>query len=463
MTTLFAPLRNFFPIPVAILLTFALAVCPGRAETVKVSPGENLQTVVNANPEGTTFLLQPGVYRMQTVAPRNSDIFTGEPGAILNGSQVLTFGAEYASGFWGTRATVLPVDDGQCQPAKPLCNNDQDLFVDGVLQTPAAQLVGLKAGEWYFDRKAGMVYIPTSPAGHLVELGMAQFAFAGIASNVWIENLTVEEYANPAQTGAVGGYKEGSNWIVSHVESRFNHGTGISLGQGGMMGAAIVGSTNSVVSYTELGWNNYAGYGDSWEAGGAKFWDTVNLTVVGNYVHDNDGSGLWSDYNNIGTLYEKNLIVNNTGAGINHEISYRATIVGNTVENNGISTTGYLDSAQIELLNSSNVEIASNTVEVAAAGGAGIAVINEERGIGTYGPWISAYNSIHNNLVIYYGEIGHTGLANYAPSVSTAGTLFDYNQYIVKAGGTEHWTWDTNMDWSQLHDVGQELHGRCCD
>src|SRR5579863_1924592 len=199
--------------------------------TIQLAPGSNVQAVVKAAPAGTTFLLSAGVYRMQSVLPKNNDTFIGNGSVIFNGSQLLAFAANpLGSGFWVAPASVLAPDLGFCNAAHPLCNNDQDLFIDGVLQTPATALAGLAAGSWYFDRAAGEVYVPSNPAGHAVELGMAQFAFSGTASGVVVQHVIVEEYANPAQTGAVGGYKDGNAWIARYVESRFNHGTGISLG-----------------------------------------------------------------------------------------------------------------------------------------------------------------------------------------------------------------------------------------
>src|ERR1700676_5061611 len=60
------------------------------AATINVSPTQNIQTVVNANPSGTTFVIAAGLYRMQSVTPKDGDIFLGQPGAILNGSRQLT-------------------------------------------------------------------------------------------------------------------------------------------------------------------------------------------------------------------------------------------------------------------------------------------------------------------------------------------------------------------------------------
>src|SRR5208337_247458 len=60
-----------------------------HAATVTLSPGANIQSAVNANPNGTAFILQTGVYRMQSVVPKQGDSFTGQTGADLNGSQRL--------------------------------------------------------------------------------------------------------------------------------------------------------------------------------------------------------------------------------------------------------------------------------------------------------------------------------------------------------------------------------------
>jgi hypothetical protein len=57
--------------------------------SVTLSPGANIQSAINSNSAGTAFILQPGVYRMLSL-PQTGDSFTGQTGADLNGSQVLT-------------------------------------------------------------------------------------------------------------------------------------------------------------------------------------------------------------------------------------------------------------------------------------------------------------------------------------------------------------------------------------
>jgi len=441
--------------------------------TVKLTPGENIQTAVNAAPAGTTFVLTAGTYRMQSVKPKAYDVFEGQGTAILNGSEVLTFEKESeTSTLWVAAATVGAPASGQCQEGHPLCGYDQDLFVDGSVQNPASSLEGLTSGSWYLDRSTGKVYLPENPTGHVVELGMTQFAFCSNVPGVQVEYMIVEHYASPAQTGAVGCYKEGTGWIVNHVEARFNHGTGIGLGpagqilhsyvhNNGQMGVAIQGGTGSKVIDNEISWNNYAGYERNWEAGGSKFWETTNLLVESNYVHDNNGNGLWTDCNNVGTVYQSNTVVNNLGIGILHEISYNAVISLNTVEGNHFDLISPLNlwSSEIVLANSQNVEVYGNTVEVPATNADGIGILNELRGTGSLGVWVASNNNVHNNTITYLGSGGSSGMISYPGGPAVTGNQFDFNKYVLEDAGSLHWTWMKLLDFAQLQAAGQELHG----
>ena len=50
-----------------------------------ISVGQSIQSAVNANPEGTTFVIKAGVHRRQSVKPKSRMTFIGEPGAVLDG------------------------------------------------------------------------------------------------------------------------------------------------------------------------------------------------------------------------------------------------------------------------------------------------------------------------------------------------------------------------------------------
>jgi Glycosyl hydrolases family 28/Bacterial Ig-like domain (group 3)/Right handed beta helix region/Bacterial Ig-like domain (group 2) len=445
---------------------------PSVLPSVTISPGADIQAAVTAAPAGTVFVLLAGVYRMQTIVPKDGDTFTGQGSVDLNGSQVLTFLP--AAALWAAPAISNSVPTGVCNSTHPLCGYVQDLFIDGTLQTLVSSNVNLQPGNWYFDRVHNKVYIPTAPTGHVIELGNATYAFTGVATGVQIDNVTLEKYATPAHAGTVGGFPRGSNWIINNVESRWNHGTGINLGPGsqilnsfihnnGQMGIEIVGGTGSTVLNNEISFNNYAGFDQGWEAGGSKLWATTNLVVKLNNVHDNNGIGLWTDGGNVNTLYDSNTVTNNFNEGIKHEISYSAVISNNIVKGNGYSPSVWLGNGQICIQNSSNVEVLGNTVEVpVASGGNGIVIINQNRGTGKLGPLISANDYVHNNTVTYLGPLGFSGAGDDTGGTPPTGDSFDYNQYtVVKAAGW-HWRWFQNtnwMNWSQFRVAGQELHG----
>ena len=105
---------------------------------------------------------------------------------------------------------------------------------------PSTQVLSkgnVKAGSFYFDYADDRIYLADDPKGRKVEATVAAFAFESLASNVLIENLIIEKYANPAQkgqsiAGAVG-------WTVKNSEIRLNSGAGIHVGNGASVSAAI--------------------------------------------------------------------------------------------------------------------------------------------------------------------------------------------------------------------------------
>src|SRR5262249_3898813 len=102
----------------------------------------------------------------------------------------------------------------------------------------------------------------------------------------------------------------------------------------GQMGIGTYDTDGLIVSNNDLSGNNTAGFDWMWEAGGTKFSWSRSLIVRHNYSHHNHGNGLWTDTDNINVLYENNIVSDNEGDGIYHEISYDAVIRNNLVERN---------------------------------------------------------------------------------------------------------------------------------
>jgi len=73
------------------LVALAVAVSAGcvhsaPSQHVIVSPGQNIQEIVASSPEGTRFEFRPGVYRQQTIYPKNRQEFIGQAGVIMSGA-----------------------------------------------------------------------------------------------------------------------------------------------------------------------------------------------------------------------------------------------------------------------------------------------------------------------------------------------------------------------------------------
>jgi hypothetical protein len=99
--------------------------------------------------------------------------------------------------------------------------------------------------------------------------------------------------------------------------------------------------------------------------------------VRNNYVHDNNGPGLWTDINNYEVVYENNTVVGNLGYGIFHEISFDAVIRNNVVLDTRSRDPGssFYGGGQIVVSASPNVEIYGNRVR----GAPGIGILQQSR------------------------------------------------------------------------------------
>jgi Right handed beta helix region len=448
--------------------------CASSAEEggpIVLTPGQDIQAIVSSAPEGARFLFEPGIYRQQTIYPKHRQAFTGQDGVILSGAMELTSWTK-VSGLWQADGLPLPLDaHGECVDGGNLCTLREDLFVDGRLYERVASLLDLGPERWYYED--GRAYLADDPTGRSVELGVTPLAFGGDAEHVVIESLVVEKYAPDAQYGAIH-LEHARGWLISDVTVRWNHGLGLFFGPGtrviggsfnhnGQMGMGGHGE-GSAVEGVEIAFNNYAGYDAGWEAGGTKFANTTGLVVRGSCVHHNEGPGLWTDIDNIHTLYEDNKVFLNANDGIKHEISYDAVIRNNVVAQNG--TSGFdvwLWGSQILIQNSGNVEVYGNLVEVSGRFGNGIGVIQQDRGDGAHGPWSALNVAVHDNTIAHRGSYGQNGLVTDTDGDGfwdEAGNSFDRNTYVVADGDHEYWTsHDRGAVWDDFLGLGYEHAG----
>ena len=443
-----------------------------ESSAIAIKPGDDVAKIVKRAPAGTTFHLHPGLYRMQYARPKNGQKFIAKGEVVFNGATILS-GWRNVDGFWVARGPEKrQPPSGRCLAKTPLCGHNEDLFVNGIVYLRVASLSDVGPGKMYDD---GLnIHIADDPTGMLTELGIVPFAFASEAEGVLLQDIIVEKYASPAQHGAIE-FQRSRNWELRNVVARLNHGGGARIGPGarvsggsfsknGQLGLGGGFGSGIVIENVEIAHNNYAGYSDGWEAGGTKFVRADGLVVRKACVHHNNGPGLWTDIDNINIEFSDNLVFENKGDGIKHEISYRAKIHGNTVVRNGYQGANWLWGSQILIQNSQDVEVHDNIVEVGPEYSNGISVINQNRGEGRHGSWVAKNNSVHNNTIIHLAEKGMSGTAaDHAREWfhEESENTFDFNTYIVPNDKRGYFhAGNRNRRFSELPAYEMEAHAK---
>jgi hypothetical protein len=448
--------------------------------SVRVSPGQSIQAVVNAAPDGAVIALAAGVHRMQTVSPKNNQTITGDPGAILSGARVLTGWTQdgsrwYVGGQTQQGGPVLPPTTGGfrvCQAGHDRCAYPEDVFMDNVRKKHVAALGQVVAGTWFFDYGADRIYVGDNPAGKLVETSVTAVAFGGSASGVTIRNLIIEKFASPAQRGAIQG---GANWTIRDSEIRWNHGIGVGMASTrkvlgnkihhqGQLGIGGTGN-GSLVEGNEISYNNTASFEPTFEAGASKFTFTDGLMVRNNWVHHNFGLGLWTDIDNLNIVYEHNTVEDNEWAGITHEISYNAIIRFNTSRRNGTVKPYpfWVEGSCIAVSNSSDVEVYGNTC---VDNWQGIVGMQTQRGTGAHGPWILRNLHVHDNSVTQRAALGagsgRTGIMQPdggTEAFTSLNNRFTGNDYVLGTA-SQYFTWmNGERTEAQWRSYGQDVDG----
>jgi hypothetical protein len=465
--------------PIALCITAAVL---GQAATVNIQPGDDIPSIVAANPPGTTFVIAPGTYRLTAhIVPQTGDSFIGQTvcappttscPAILTGSQIIgplaTFDGTNYEVTGQTQRGAVADPSTVCQPGYLACNLPEDLFFDGkpYQHLYATSLPTIGPGQWWFDYTNHIIYFHDNPAGHDVETSVLDTVFDSTANNVTIQYLTIEGFATPLDRGAVeptigwnASPSTSVNWVVSNCEFYNNHGAGVRIAFGtsvlnnyihdnGQIGTG--GSTNSilpsgvVVHGNTITNNNYARVDQGHGAGGIKFGYVADVLVRGNAISDNDGAGIHFDSESASPLVDGNVVANNNGNGFEYEISLTSAVVRNNLflEN---GTPDFVPAATSQLASYASVGVSAycNVIEIpninnaSGASANGIMVVAAGRGFNPLPPHeylASTGNSFRYNTVIW--DAGATGTVGYfqADEVHQPNFLADngepdYNSY----------------------------------
>ena len=437
----------------ATIWAAALSDCSAAPPHFFVAPDTDLARLVANAPPDASFVLLPGRHYSGDIMPKDGQVFEGKPGAVLSGAVRLEHFARSDQYWKAAGPPPLPPSHGACDrrvaASADACRLREALFIDGAPLTRVLTLGQLREGAWYQDRNTGDVFLTFDPGKRLVELSYRSFAFYGGAQNVTIRHLTIEQYATIAQHGAIEAISA-SGWVVVDNNVRFNSGTGIRTGDlmrvqsnrvsaNGQMGIAGSGA-NLFIESNEVTGNNTHAFDPAWEAGATKFVKTDNLMFVRNCVHDNMGGGIWTDIDNRNASIIGNWSLNNSGAGIGHEISGHAIIADNVSALNG-SRENSPWASQIIVSGSVDTLVWHNQIHVAPYSGHGIFVVeegrpNEEKYIHELPEYVSRGNVIMGNEITYSGIAGVSGFySSRGDALALASAnLFENNNIVVNEG-----------------------------
>ena len=294
-------------------------------------------------------------------------------------------------------------------------------------------------------------------------------AFSGPASHVVIFGGEYFNYDPPQQNGVIestarrdldGGWKIHGVWLHDNDEVGIRiggHGTELTdslIEDQGRLGFALQYGTGGLAARLEVARCNADGrYSWGFEAGGSKCWKTDSLVCEDIISYGHVGPGLWTDKDNINTVYRRNVISDCRDApGIFHEISFEATIEENEVRNCG-SPGDWLWDAGIQLSTSDGVTVSGNYIEDC---GNGISVISQNRGYSDRleRPYYGRNCVVTGNHVVRSRYSGAVRADSDFPDIWQS--VFERNTYLGCTGFAWANRW---IGWDTWQGFGHDLEG----
>lgn len=294
------------------------------AGVVSVFPGDSIQTLVDANGAGTTFVVKAGVHVRQQVTPKSGDVFVGEDGAILDGEWALGYAFVGVPGGNGPdnvviRNLIIEHYAPGTQSAVIRGGGEAWYWVVEDCEIRENKNIGLAASTGWLIRNNyfhHMGSLGVSGAGDYITLEGNEIAFnntdnvdshweAGGTKFVWSDYLVLRDNYVHDNKGP-GLWLDGNNIYALYEGNRVidNYGPGIDHE---ISYDAVI--RNNVVEGNGFGWTGWV------DGAGILVNSSPNVEVYGNTVrYNNDGiAGIHASRGsgNYGPYQLKNLWVHN--------------------------------------------------------------------------------------------------------------------------------------------------------
>jgi hypothetical protein len=202
--------------------------------------------------------------------------------------------------------------------------------------------------------KDGNTYIGAPGAvidgGNRLNIAFWEEYFRRTVDNVTLTHLTIQNFTSSAEDQ--GAVYAGTGWTISNSTFRNNGYVALFAGSGntiryscfdsnGQLGVGTyrldgTSASDVVVDHNEFRNNNTRNLRACGCGGGIKWWESQRGTFTNNWVHQNQGVGVWADNNNIDMLFEGNYINDNTAQGLFYEISYNFLVRANSFVRNAL-------------------------------------------------------------------------------------------------------------------------------
>jgi parallel beta-helix repeat protein len=311
--------------------------------------------------------------------------------------------------------------------------------------------------------------------GSLIDGGLV--ATVGINGNgidsVTVRDLEIEHINNASQIAAVANYA-GTGWDIENNEVAFNATEGIQAGpqsvvrnnhvhDNGQLGITGYISNGAVVDSNEIDHNGSPQY-VTFEGGGAKFYKGTGVIVSNNYVHDNDGTGIWLDTDVVSSTISGNTLTNNADSsnsnyGIEIELACNDKVTKNRVTGTSSETNAIMISS------SHNTSVTGNTTS-GTNDGITLWMDSSRTTQAICGAPAINNDVVNSNTVSLSAGVSHsTGVYVYRGVVAPTGVSFTGNVYHAPDCSTDHWQWyiatNANYVFTQWQSMQQDAAGSC--